>query len=299
MNRGNLSYQYKMLAPHLKMILINVAIFLLFLLVPTLFQFSSSIVLDWFAMPDSFLEFITRPWTLLTYAFFHGGFRHILFNMIMLYFSGNIFLNLFNGKRFYTVYLMGAIAGALLYFIAYNIFPVYTQDIIPSNLIGASAAVIAILIFVCTYIPNQEVRVFIFNVKLWHVGAFFVVMDLLQISGSSNPGGHIAHLGGALLGYLYASQLTKGNDIGFWFTNLMDGITDLFKSSTNKRSTSFKKVYRNPRKKQQKSGPRIFDNDKNIQQKKIDVILDKISKSGYESLSKEEKDYLFRAGKNN
>ncbi|SFU56033.1 Membrane associated serine protease, rhomboid family [Pustulibacterium marinum] len=290
----NWSYQYKMLAPHVKMIVINVAIFLLFSLVFGLFQIPQAYILDWFGMPDSLNGFLTRPWTIITYAFFHGGFRHILFNMITLYFSGNIFMNLFSGKRFYTVYLLGAIAGGVLYFLSYNIFPAFTNSIIPQYLIGASAAVMAILIFVCAYIPNQEVRVFMFNVKLWHVGIFFVLMDLLQIS-ESNPGGHIAHLGGALLGFVYARQLGQGNDIGAWFSSLMDGIANLF-SGKKSEKTKFKKVYRN--KKSTDSSAKVFNNDKNIHQKKIDAILDKISKSGYESLSKDEKDYLFKAGKN-
>ena len=159
------------------------------------------------------------------------------------------------------------------------------------GLIGASAGVMSVLIFICAYMPNQDVRLFgLFNVKLWYVGAFFVLMDLLQITNGQNVGGRLAHLGGALLGYVYARQLLKGNNIGSGFTKWVNSLGDLFKKKEKK--SPLKTVYKKAEAKTDKVAY-----DKAVQQKKIDAILDKISKSGYESLSKAEKDFLFKTGK--
>ncbi|GLB52312.1 rhomboid family intramembrane serine protease [Neptunitalea chrysea] len=298
--QNNFRYQYSMLSPSVKMIVINVAVFILSSLVLFLFQLqgTSNFFDTWFGLSSVPMEVLTKPWTLITYAFFHRGIMHIFSNMLILYFTGNIFLNLFNGKQFYNVYFLGAIAGGLLYVFSYSIFPVFSN--VYAGIVGASAAVMAILIFVCTYTPNLEVRLFmLFTVKLWYIGVFLVLMDLASIQ-SGNPGGHISHLGGALLGFVYAKQLQKGNDIGAWFSSLMDGVVNLFKGdSKTAGKAKFKKVYRNKGGKKASQGTKVFDNDKNLHQKKIDAILDKISKSGYESLTKEEKDFLFRAGKNN
>jgi len=206
----------------------------------------------------------------------------------MLYFTGRIFLNLFDAQRFINVYFLGVIVGGLVFLLSYNVFPTLLNT--NSALIGASAGVTAVLIFICTYIPNQEVRVIFFNVKLWYVGAFFVLVDLIQIPNGGNIGGRLAHLGGAFLGYVYARQLLNGRDIGSGFTKLWNGIAQLFKPKEKK--APLKTVYR--KNTARKSG---VDYDKQAHQRKIDSILDKISKSGYESLSKEEKDFLFKAGK--
>jgi hypothetical protein len=158
-------------------------------------------------------------------------------------------------------------------------------------LLGASAAVRAIMIFIAAYSPNTEVMIFRFRIKLWHIGLTVILLDLIQIPTSGNAGGLIAHLGGALFGYLYAIQLTKGNDIGKWFEAIIDWVTDLFKPRTKK---PFRKVHRTA----QKTSPRSNSSvDASAHQKKVDGILDKIGKSGYESLTKEEKDFLFKAGK--
>jgi hypothetical protein len=179
--------------------------------------------------------------------------------------------------------------GGLLFQLSYNVFPGLLG--VRTALIGASAGVTAVLIFVCAYIPNQEVRIFFFNVKLWYIGAFFILVDLIQIPGSGNAGGHLSHLGGAILGYVYARQLLHGKDIGAGFTKFLEGIGNLFKKKEKK--TPLKTVYR----KKQTTTVSKVNYDKAARQRKIDSILDKISKSGYESLSKAEKDFLFKAGK--
>ncbi|MEM8999802.1 MAG: rhomboid family intramembrane serine protease [Bacteroidota bacterium] len=286
MANGGLQYQFARLSIAEKLIAINVLVFVAEGLLGALMNI---LVADWFQLPKDFFDFISQPWSIVTYSFFHAGFGHIFWNMLMLYFSGRIFLNLFGSQKFINVYFLGVILGGLVFLLSYNVFPTLLNS--NTALIGASAGVTAVLIFVCTYIPNQEVRIFFFNIKLWYVGLFFVLADLILIPYGGNIGGRLAHLGGAFLGYIYARQLLNGKDIGEGFTNFLEGISNLFKPKTKK--APLKTVY-----KKSKMGSRTaVDYDKETRQRKIDAILDKISKSGYESLSKAEKDFLFKAGK--
>ncbi|NJB37646.1 rhomboid family intramembrane serine protease [Croceivirga sp. JEA036] len=289
MKNGNLQYQFARLSVAEKLIVINIIIFIVSGLIQALFSASPNMVMGWFQLPKNFGEFIVQPWSLVTYSFFHSGIGHIFWNMLMLWFASRIFLNLFDAQRFLTVYFLGVIVGGLFFLLSYNIFPALLNT--NTALIGASAGVTAVLLFVCSYIPNQDVRVFIVNVKLWHVGVFFVLIDLIQIPYGGNIGGRLAHLGGALIGYIYARQLLNGNDIGAGFSRFIEGFQNIFKPKEKK--PKFKKVYKN----QAASSTTTRDYDKVARQKRIDAILDKISKSGYESLSKAEKDFLFKAGK--
>ncbi|WP_318311324.1 rhomboid family intramembrane serine protease [Flagellimonas crocea] len=285
MMNGGIQYQIARLNVAEKLIAINVLIFLLDGLSGALLGYSFS---QWFHLPKDFVEFLGQPWSLVTYSFFHAGLGHIFWNMIVLYFASRIFLNLFDAQRFINVYFLGLMLGGLVFLLSYNVFPTLVNS--NAALIGASAGVNAVLIFVCTYLPNQEVRVIFFNIKLWYIGAALVVKDLVLIGMGENIGGGMAHLGGAFLGYMYARQLFKGNDIGSWFTKLRNTIADLFKPREKK--APLKTVY-----KKKTASTSKADYDKQAKQRKIDGILDKISKSGYESLSKEEKDFLFKAGK--
>ena len=219
----------------------------------------------------------------------HYDILHLLFNMLWLYFVGRMFLNLFSVKTALNVYFLGAISGGIFFLLGYNIFPQLFGS--PAYLVGASAAVRALVIFLCAYTPNQEVRVFTFNVKLMYIGLALVTMDAIGIMGT-NSGGNLAHLGGAFLGYIYATQLAKGNDIGAGWERFMTSITNLF---SKQKSVRMKTVYKR-KKTASNSKKKTVPNDLS-KQKRIDDILDKISKSGYDSLSKIEKDFLFRAGK--
>ncbi|MDB2462499.1 rhomboid family intramembrane serine protease [Algibacter sp.] len=270
-----------------KIIAINVVVFLLALILRT--------DLLWFELPSDFSNFIIKPWSIITYAFLHYDIWHILFNMLWLYFLGRMFLNLFSPKMALNIYFLGAISGGLLFMLCYTLFPgVFGGD---SRLLGASAAVRALLIFLCAYMPNQEIRFFTFNLKLWYVGAAIVLLDVVGVfSGIKDPvygnaGGNLAHLGGALLGYFYAKQLLVGNDIGRGFESMVNGIVNMFKPS---KKSPLKTVHKN---KSKVGGYTKADFGEFNNQKKIDVILDKISKSGYDSLTSEEKEFLFRAGK--
>lgn len=276
----NIKYKFSRLNVLEKIIAINVIIYLV--------QILLRLSLSWFMLPSSFSSFILKPWSLVTYAFLHHDFFHILFNMLWLYFIGKSVLNMFNAKLALNVYFLGAIFGGLLFMLGYEIFPGIFGG--KSTLVGASASVRALLIFICAYMPNQEVALLSFRIKLWYIAVAIVVLDVIGL-GSINAGGNLAHLGGALLGYLYATQLTKGNDIGKGFERFMDRLVNVFKPS---KKGPLKTVHKNKSKVggYTKSEFNEFNN-----QKKVDIILDKISKSGYDSLTSEEKDFLFRAGK--
>ena len=243
--------------------------------------------LAWLELPSEFSGFVFKPWTIITYSFVHYGFLHMALNMLWLYFLARMFLNLFSSKMALNIYFLGAIFGGILYLLFYEFLP-KSQINVP--LVGASASVRALLIFLCAYMPNKEVRVITFNIKLWYIGVAILAIDVLGLLGG-NGGGSLAHLGGVFLGYFYAKQLTKGNDIGNGFEKFMDSIVNFFKF---KKKSPLKTVHKN---KSKVGGYTKADFNEFNNQKKIDVILDKISKSGYDSLTAEEKDFLFRAGK--
>lgn len=251
------------------------------------FLFKSSFFINWFALESSFSEAITEPWTVLSYAFFHVDLVHLFFNMLWLYFAGRFFLKVFSTKLFLNVYLLGAISGGFLFLVAYNLFPTLLSSV--ESLIGASAAVQAVLIFVCASFPDQEVSVFTFKLKLWHIGVFLVGYNCFGLF-SYNTGGNIAHLGGALLGYVYAKQYAKGNDIGKGFEKVMDAIVGWFKKNKQPKMKTVHKT----RKEKNTAHKTVYQKNK-IQQDKINSILEKISKSGYDSLTKEEKAFLFQS----
>lgn len=288
MATGNLIYKYKTANILVKLIVINVAVFLVVSLGSFFLRTSPQVFSRWFVLSDDINTLLIRPWTLISYGFLHFGFFHILFNMIWLYWFGQFVLTLFTGKRLLTIYMLGALFGGLLFVVAYNLFPVFEES--RGYLIGTSGAVTAIMIFVATYTPNTEVRIFTFNIKLWHIAVVLFLLDLVRIPSSGNAGGLLAHVGGAAFGYVYAVQLAKGNDIGKWFENFMDWIANLFTPRTKK---PFKTVHRTTEPKPKRSTSK---DSKSERQKKVDGILDKIGKSGYESLTKAEKDFLFKAG---
>ncbi|HLV14946.1 MAG TPA: rhomboid family intramembrane serine protease [Xanthomarina sp.] len=270
-----------------KIIGVNLVLFFVGLFIRVVFNINKS--LGWLELPSDFFDAILQPWSIITYGFTHYDFWHILFNMLWLYFIGGMFMNLFSPKTGLNIYFLGVISGGLLFLLGYNVFPnLFTGN---TRLVGASAGVRALLIFLCAYMPHMEVRFFTFNLKLWYVGAAIVVIDVLGLFGM-NSGGNLAHLGGSLLGYFYAVQLKKGTDIGKGFEGLMDRVGSMFKKSGK---SPLKTVYR--KKTENFGGYSKSEFNELNKQKKIDVILDKISKSGYDSLTKEEKEFLFKVGK--
>ena len=242
---------------------------------------------QWLAVPSSLKILLYRPWTLLSYMFTHEGILHILFNMIMLYFGGRIFMEYLGGKRLVLTYLFGGLMGAVFYIAAYNLFPVFSSVLDQSVALGASASVMAILVAVATYAPNYKVNmIFLGSMKLVYLVLIFLAVDLLTIE-RSNPGGHISHLGGAFWGFLYVVLMKRGKNFGGFWVPI---------------GNFFKRLFRpKPKMRVHYSQRPMTDDEYNTRkvehQKKIDAILDKISKSGYESLSHEEKDLLFRSSK--
>jgi membrane associated rhomboid family serine protease len=271
-----------------KLILLNVLCFILplfFNAVLFLFNIQTDFYVGWFELSASLSELLFKPWTLVSYSFMHSGFFHLFWNMYLLFFASRLFLNLFTPKTFFNLYFLGVIVGGLTFMLSYALFPAFQN----SNpiMIGASAGVMAVFIFMSTYSPDLEVRLILFNLKLRYLGIAFVLLDVVQIP-YGNAGGHIAHLGGSALGFFYARRLSQGVDIGEPFGNTIVSIINMFK-----KKPKMKTVY----KKQKHSHAGTSFNKKDDFQKRIDEILDKISVSGYESLSQEEKDFLFRAGK--
>ncbi len=234
------------------------------------------------ALPANLEQLTARPWTPITSMFVHQGFFHFFFNMLMLYFSGLIFKSLLRNRNLWITYLAGGLAGALVFVAAYNIFPVFAPVLPISFAIGASAAVMAVLFASVAYAPDYSIRLFLFgNIQLKFMALAFVLIDLLSIS-TQNPGGHIAHLGGALFGLTYGFLLRRK----FRFKLNPMRIRKRKPSMKSKPNTGFKPEtddqYRVRRANEQKS---------------IDFILDKISKGGYDSLTKSEKEFLFKHGK--
>lgn len=287
MQGQDLLYKFKTLNIANKLIVINIMVFLLFFIASFLFNTSSDVLMQWFVLPEQPIEILKQPWSLLTYSFLHGGFMHILFNMIWLNFFSKFVLNLFSEKRFLTVYLLGALYGGLLFIVGYNVFPVFVST--QGYLLGASASVSALMVFAATYSPNISFRFFMVAVKLWQLAVGLFLLDLFRLGSGTNPGGMLSHIGGAVFGYMYAVQLAKGNDIGLWFEKIISGVVNLFKTRKN---TPFRKVHKTPKNTSKKKTTSVKD----TRQIEIDNILDKIGKSGYESLTKQEKDFLFKAG---
>ncbi|MEG0795883.1 MAG: rhomboid family intramembrane serine protease [Odoribacter sp.] len=248
-------------------------------------------VLEWIGVPADLEYLLYRPWSLFTYMFTQFEFLHLLFNMLWLYWFGSFFLNHFSEKSLTGVYLLGGLAGALLYVGAYNVFPYFDQlTRLSSWAIGSSASVMAIVFAVCTYLPHQKVYIFLIGpVKLIYLALFTALIDVLSIQ-SGNAGGHIAHLGGALFGWLFILGIQRNR-------NITSGVIHLFSKSnrwfSRKRSMRVKHT-----KNVSAMNDREYNEYKRNQNDKMNKILDKISQSGYESLSREEKEILFRSGKN-
>lgn len=249
-----------------------------------------SIILEWVGVPADPEYLLYRPWTLLSYMFTQFEFLHLLFNMLWLYWFGSFFLNYFTERQLTGVYILGGLAGALLYIGAYNLFPYFDQlTRLSSWAIGASASVMAIVFAVCTYLPQHKVYIFLIGpVKLIYLALFTALIDLLSIQ-SGNAGGHIAHLGGALFGYCFILGIRRNKDFSFGIIALSDKIRQLF-SRKKKMRVKYKK-------KATDMNDREYNEYKKNQNDRINEILDKISKSGYDSLSREEKEILFKSGK--
>ena len=271
-----------------RLIYINLGVFLVFRILNLFFFLSGTPfpLMDWLALPADFSLLASRPWTLITYMFLHFDFLHILFNLLWLYWMGQIFLTYFDQGKLITIYLLGGIFGGLFYVAGYNSFPVFSQMISDSRLLGASASVIAIVTALAVHAPNHTLHLmFIGPVKIKYIALVSVLMYVIGIS-STNAGGNLAHLGGACWGVIYVLQLRRGIDPGKRVNGIFSGLKNFFSPKPN-----VKVSYRKP------VDDIEYNRQKNQDQKRMNEILEKISKSGYDSLSEEEKEILFRMGK--
>ena len=284
----DLKLQYKVGGIVIKLIFWNVALFVIPWLIFSILSLVGIIIdyMQYVSLSSNPALLIWKPWSLLTYAFFHTGIMHILFNLIVLNFAGRLFMTYFTGKQLVGLYFLSAIFAGIVYI---SIFYILN---ISAPIIGASAAIMSILVATTTYNPLMELRLFIIgNVKLWHVAAVIILVDLMQLR-SENMGGHISHLAGAFFGFIFIKLLQNGTDLSKIVSSFLDFFTNLFRKQ---KAKPFKKVHKNYNKPLEKSVSKIITKDKSQQQ--IDEILDKISQSGYDSLNKEEKEFLFRVGK--
>ena len=264
-----------------RLLLVNVGQFLTIRItfaVTSLFNvpvFSFHDVSSWIAIPSNTSQLLLRPWSVFTYMFYHWDFLHLLFNMLWLYWMGAIILEYLGAKKLFGIYIMGGLFGALAYVIAFNSFPIFANSVNVSFALGASASVLAITVAAATLLPDYPVSLmFIGNVALKWIAVVSVLLDVINISGD-NAGGHIAHLGGALFGFIYIRSLRNGTNLTKW----MEILSDRFSGKRGKKSDE------------------DFALHKKAKQEQMDEILDKINKSGYGSLSQSEKDFLFQMSK--
>jgi len=272
---NEIKQQYKTGDVSQKLIFINILVFIIsalcFSFVSNQFQYP-----NWLALSSNYKDVLWFPWTLFTYGFFHSEPIHLLFNLIFLYYISTLFYTFFNTKQFLTVYFLGSFFAGLI-FVAFGYFFNYSNLIV-----GASASIMAVFIAVVTFVPSYSIRLPLLGYfKIWHLAFFYIFLDVVQLL-TENTGGHIAHLSGAAVGFAFSFLIKKGFDLSEIFT------------IKKKKNNTFKKIYKNkPIKKYQSA--RV--SDVNFTQRQIDEILEKISKSGYESLTKEEKEFLFAANK--
>jgi membrane associated rhomboid family serine protease len=278
---------------HVQLIIINVVVFLVMALIYVLSKILGieavfKLVHDQFSIPPQFGVFVTRPWTILTYSFSHSlnDIFHILFNMLALYWFGKLFIEYLGSDKLIGIYVLGALAAGIIYLIVFNTVPFFIAQSGFDGMVGASGAIYAIMVAAATLLPNYTFYLmFLGPVKIKYLVGFYIVLSFLGSVGS-NSGGNIAHLGGALMGFVYIKQLQAGVNWAGWITSILDWFRGLAqpkpkvkvtyrKEETNKKAASFSKA----------------------SQDEIDTILDKISEKGYESLSKEEKEKLFNASK--
>ena len=288
----DIKFQYKIGNIAIRLIFWNLIFFIIpevFFAVAQLFHVNID-YLSFVSLSTNWNDLGWKPWSILSYAFFHAGVIHLVFNMLMLHFTSRLFLTFFSQKQLFGVYIFSSIFSGLIYLLGYNFLPALSS--VSTSIVGASGAIMAILIATTTYMPFMDVRLALFGkVKLWQIAILFLLVDLIQLP-MNNTGGHIAHLSGAFFGYIYIKLLQNGTDL----SKIVNAVIDFFANLFNpKKTTPFKKVHVNPKKPAVKRESRIIVKDKTQQQ--LDEILDKISQSGYDSLTAEEKEFLFKAGK--
>lgn len=286
-----------------QIILINVIVFLVLIFLKVTLTLSGGgdlyrAVVTKLMLPAHLGDFLLQPWSIFTYFFAHEGLFHILFNMLFLYWFGKLISEFLGSNKVISLYVLGGLAGGLFFMLIYNVVPYYSDQVDASIMLGASAGVYAIVVGAATFSPNYTFFLLLLGpVRIKYIALFYVVLSFANTIGS-NAGGELAHLAGAGIGFLYIKQLQSGNDIGAWVIQAMNFFKSFFVSQPKI------KVTHRSGQKQKRSGKKRTVNvsgsssSSTTDQEEIDAILDKISQSGYDSLSKEEKQKLFNASKN-
>jgi membrane associated rhomboid family serine protease len=273
------------------LLLINLLVFVLLKgagVVCLLFRWSGEPLMEMFQLPAGFGLWLHRPWTMITYMFTHYEIWHIAFNLLCLYWSGQLFLRFFGPKQLGGLYVLGGIAGGALFMVAFRVFP-YLEPFGGVSLVGASASVMAILFATAFYRKGLEINLILFGrIKLLYIALFFLLVDLISIE-QSNAGGHIAHIGGALMGVWYAQAALRGRDLTAGVNAVIDRMAGLFAPKPKK--PRFQRVHRRPETDYE------YNQRKHDERVEMDRILDKIKRSGYNSLSENEKKRLFDASR--
>lgn len=280
-----------------RLIYVNVAVFIVAKLLSVFITMGSgggtSFILNWLAIPAYLPELIVRPWTIITYQFLHLDFFHLIRNILFFYWFGQFFLNTFSRRQLLSVYLWGGIWGGIFYLLSYNFIPYFQDNLELGIMLGASASILAVVVAAATAVPNQDVHLMLIGkVKMRYLAIGVVLIDLMSIT-SDNAGGHIAHIGGAFAGYWFATAYLQNNtDITAWLAK----IVDFFATYSFKRKPKMKARYTS-QKAATKQDDMAFNKRKKQEQVDIDKILEKIKHSGYNSLTKSEKEALFKASK--
>ncbi len=283
--------------PITRLIIINIAVFFIISIARIITFFSGesdmfmsveSFIKNNLALPLSFMGLALKPWTLITYMFTHYAFMHLFWNLITLYWFAEIVSNYTSTKKIVPLYLLGGVAGAIISIFLIQLIPAF-HPLIDIPIVGASAGVTSIVVAAATLLPNYKMNLmFIGPVKLIYLAMFVLFIGILNMASYSNIGGELSHLGGGLMGYVFIVQYKKGKDLSVWINRFLDWISGLFKiSSRSKLKVAYKRHVPDDE----------YNYNKKISQQQIDAILDKISRSGYESLSKSEKEILFKASK--
>lgn len=282
-----------------RIIYMNVAVFVVakllsvFITVTGTEQGDTGFIMNWFAIPSLVPQLLVRPWTIFTYQFLHLEFLHLIFNVLWLYWFGRLFLNYFSRRQVLSVYIWGGLWGATFYLLSYNFLPYFQDNAISGQMLGASASILAIVVATATAAPNEEIHLALLGkVKMKYLAIAVVLIDLMSVT-SGNAGGHIAHLGGAFGGYWFATEYLKRNtDMSAWIGKIID-----FFATYSFKPKPKMKAHPNTQRAASKKSDLTYNKRKNEHQVEIDKILEKIKQSGYNSLTKSEKEALFKASK--
>lgn len=279
----------------MQLILFNVLIFLIISLIRLFFWLSghgpdSYYFKDYLGVPSDLHQLIRQPWTLITYMFTHGDLLHILFNMLVIYWFGTILAEFAGKRKILPLYLLGGLAGALLYIASYQLFPVFSTAVPEARAWGASASAMALMVAAATLVPDYTLFLLLIGpVRIKWIALITIIIDLISIP-ASNAGGHIAHLGGAAFGFIFIRQLQQGRDLSAGLNWCFDQLASAFRKKTPLKVSHRNQRSRKMTMKEKAHAP--FG-----RQERLDTILDKIALSGYDSLTKEEKEFLFLVSK--